>query len=77
MLYVKFIQNWSNSELTNTGTPETPAYAYDEPKNTSVYSDGLKLKDIDYDAESYMADDFFLREPRKLKLNYLEMMMIG
>jgi|GEM_PF-2267825 len=68
MLYVKFIQNWSNSELTNTGTPETPAYAYDEPKNTSVYSDGLKLKDIDYDAESYMADDFFLREPREAKI---------
>ena len=37
-------------------------------KNTSIFSHGLKLKDIDYDAESYMADDFFLREPREAKI---------
>ena len=37
-------------------------------KNTSIYSDGLKLVDINYDAESYMADDFFLREPREAKI---------
>lgn len=68
MLYVKFIQNWNSSELTNTGTPETPTYTYGELKNTFVYTDGLKLVNINYDAESYIADDFFLRQPREAKI---------
>ena len=51
-------------------TQITPT-AYDPEiilRDTSVFTDKLKLVKADFDAEKYMADDFFLREPREAKI---------
>lgn len=63
---VKFIQYWNGSF---GGSPSNTIIASTD--NSSGYDLSSKLGNIDVDKERYIADDFFLREPRRAKVSFL------